>query len=147
MDTRKLIDTVVRRLLLWSGLSIAAGLGLLLASPFWQGVGVQAVGWGLADAAIALFGTWITRRRTARLDPLAPGVEAQEARSLRRLLRINAGLDVLYVLGGAALALTLGAGHPFWRGTGWGIILQGTFLLLFDTAHARLVPAAEEPIP
>jgi hypothetical protein len=61
-----------RHLLIWSALSIAAGLVLLFAPPFWQGVGVQALVWGTIDAAIALFGLRALRRRQARAGAHAP---------------------------------------------------------------------------
>jgi hypothetical protein len=48
---------------------------------------------------------------------------------------VNAGLDVLYVAGGTALALRRGQNDPYWRGVGQGIVLQGGFLLLFDLWH------------
>lgn len=141
---------VSRRLLVWSGFSIACGLVLVLAvragssAPFWRGVGVQAVPWGAVDAGIALVGDWMTQRRRRSLaDPMAEDVLAGEARTLRRLLWVNTGLDVLYVVGGVLLALTLGADDPFWRGNGWGIVIQGGFLLLFDLFHALGVPGPE----
>ncbi|MBN1978402.1 MAG: hypothetical protein JW918_13475 [Anaerolineae bacterium] len=76
-------------------------------------------------------------------DPSAPEVLAREARNLRRILLINTGLDVLYVAGGVALALTLGADNPFWRGNGWSIVVQGGFLFCFDLLHALGVPGPE----
>jgi carboxylesterase len=101
--------------------------------------------WGAIDAAIALGGRRAARRRqAARPDALAPGIvdrEAnREARRLARLLWFNTGLDVLYVAGGLALAFTRGATSPFWRGTGWGIAVQGAFLFVFDLLHATSIP-------
>ena len=51
-------DTLSRRLLLWSALSLLSGAIILAvaASPWWRGFGVQALAWGAIDAAIALFG-------------------------------------------------------------------------------------------
>ncbi len=50
----------------------------------------------------------------------------------RTVFLINAGLDVLYIAGGAAL---MGLGKSdFVKGSGAGVILQGSFLLLFDGA-------------
>jgi hypothetical protein len=56
---------------------------------------------------------------------------------LRNTLFINAGLDVLYVLGGAYM---LSRPEETWRGGGLAIIIQGAFLLAFDLLHAYLVP-------
>ena len=71
----------------------------------------------------------------------------REAGGLRRLLWINAGLDVLYVAGGLLLAFTLGRRSPFAAGSGWGIVLQGAFLFGFDLLHARGVPTGDPPMP
>jgi len=53
---------------------------------------------------------------------------------------VDAGLDVLYIAGGVALVQTLGQTDPFLRGSGWGVVVQGGFLLLFDALHAAGVP-------
>ncbi len=71
----------------------------------------------------------------------------REARNLRRLLWINTGLDVLYVAGGLVLVVTLGAQNPFMAGSGWGVIVQGGFLLIFDLLHALAVPRREAALP
>jgi hypothetical protein len=136
---------ITRRLLAWSLVSVVAGVTLLLFDPLWQGVGLEAIAWGVIDAGIALVGGWVTRRRLAGLDdPSAPRVLFREARNLRRILLINTGLDVLYVAGGVALALTLGVDSLFWRGNGWGIVIQGGFLFFFDLLHALGVSMPEE---
>jgi hypothetical protein len=136
-------EIILDRLWTWSRFSLIAGLGLLRGGVFWRGVGLQAIGWGLIDAAIVMFGRRSMRCRWAALpDPTAPSVLAQESRNLRRLLWFNAGLDVLYVLGGVALARTRGATNRGWHGHGWGIIIQGGFLFLFDLYHA--LPLAKE---
>lgn len=128
-----------RRLLLWGMLSAAAGLGLLIArEEFWRGFGLQAVIWGLIDAVIASFGL---RRSGKKLYRRVDLEEASRERiSLRRLLWFNAGLDLLYIAGGAALLLLRGGQSDFAAGSGWGIILQGCFLLFFDALHAWRVP-------
>jgi hypothetical protein len=144
MDIWTYYKSITRRLLAWSIFSVIAGAALLLLGPLWRGVGIQAIAWGAIDAGIALVGGWVTRRRRAGLDdPSAPEVLAREARNLRRILQINTGLDVLYVAGGVALALTLGADNPFWRGNGRGIVVQGGFLFFFDLLHALGVPKPE----
>ncbi len=130
-------DALTCRLLLWSALSITAGGILLLAGDaFWRGFGLQAVVWGAIDAGIALFGRRSAQGRQASAPP-GPETTAREARNLRRLLWINSGLDVLYVAGGLLLVATLGRSDPFAAGSGWGIVLQGSFLFVFDLLHAR----------
>lgn len=130
---------VSARLLRWATASTLVGLALLPARAFWRGVGAQAVGWGVIDAAIALVGGVMGQRSRSRLaDPHAPDVLAREARNLRRLLWINAGLDVLYMLGGWLWARR--KRDAFGKGTGWGIVVQGAFLFGFDLYHALRVP-------
>lgn len=140
-------DVLSRRLLLWSALSIGAGIGLLIfGGPFWRGFGVQALAWGGIDAAIALFGQRSARQRRDA-GPHGPATFEREARNLRRLLWINTGLDVLYVAGGLVLMVTLGAQNPFMSGNGWGVIVQGGFLFCFDLLHALAVPRKEAALP
>jgi hypothetical protein len=108
--------TVSTRLLLWSlpwmGASI---IGLTLTSDpsargWWMMNGV----WGFINSAIAMVGF------------LTPEPELE---TLRNLLLINAGIDVLYIAGGVFL---LTRPDPMWQGAGWGVVLQGAFLLIFD---------------
>ncbi len=128
------------RLLAWSGASVGGGLLLaLLGNRFWRGVGAQCMGWGGIDAAIAGFGLTQARANANAPDAHTPERQAQERDKLRRVLWLNFGLDVLYINGGAALALTRGRRDRFAAGTGWGIILQGSFLLIFDLIHALLL--------
>jgi hypothetical protein len=96
--------------------------------------GIQAIVWGAIDAALAWFG-----RRGAR-DKIGQGANDGlcQARRFRLILLINAGLDLGYVAGGAAL-LRGARGRDERVGTGWGIIVQGLFLLIYDSALAWMV--------
>ena len=51
--------------------------------------------------------------------------------------------------GGLLLVSTRGQSDPFAAGTGWGIVLQGGFLFIFDLLHARGVAGYEvdPPLP
>lgn len=128
-------ETVARQLLWWSALSVGVGLALLVPEhAFVRGFGLQAIVWGLVDAAIAWIGSRKTRSRRAGLaDPNEPVVVAGEARKLRNLLLFNAVLDVLYILGGGWW--TQKAETEFGLGNAWGVIVQGAFLFVFDLAH------------
>ncbi len=113
------------------------GTLLLFGPPFWRGVAVQALVWGVIDAAIALFGLLSLRRKQKRPDADSPETLEREAHNLRRLLLLNAGLDVLYIVGG--VVVLSGFASSFTRGNGIGIIIQGGFLLLFGTFYALRV--------
>ena len=95
-----------------------------------RGVGEQYVGWGVVNALIALIG----RRPPAAANMLVE--VAAKKRTLSRLLWLNTGLDVLYVLGGWRLMRGRGATNARWRGRGLGIVLQGGFLFFFDLLNA-----------
>ena len=138
MNIWKFQSQLTRRLLIWSFFSMLAG-GILQIprQPFARGLGQQFAAWGFVDALIAAFGNQAAGKRFAQLlDPLAPEVTATETQKLRKILWINTGLDVGYMAGGAALALTKGQANPGWRGHGIGVIIQGAFLFFFDLFHA-----------
>lgn len=131
---------VSRRLLVTNLINVLFGILLLRSRAFWRAVGEQAVGWGLVNIAIALIGGWSGSRRAAKDDAFSMSVLAKEARGLRRLLWINAGLDVVYMLGGWLWARRGAAAQDRRRGMGWGIVFQGALLFIFDVVHALRVP-------
>jgi hypothetical protein len=129
---------LTRRLLIWSVLSMVTG-GLLQVprNRFTRGMGQQFAAWGLVNALIAIFGQRSAQKQVAQLpEPPATETITHEAQNLRNILWINTGLDVGYVAGGTALALTKGKTDPGWRGHGIGIIIQGALLFFFDLFHA-----------
>jgi hypothetical protein len=130
-------------LLGWALLSLMMGLGLLLTeSPMLRAVGVQFVVWGAIDALIAAVGLRDRRRRMARGEAADRNQRLAFERHLRRLLRLNAGLDVAYLLIGLGLVLLWTT--PEGLGHGTGVLIQGGFLLLFDAWHAwGVAPEAE----
>jgi hypothetical protein len=137
-------EQVSRRLLAWNAINFLAGAALTLGAAMTpdparrRGLASQFMGWALVNIGIAVIGAWATARRRAALpDPDAPHVAAKEARNLSRLLWINAGLDVLYMIGGARLSQNK---RPMLSGVGRGIIFQGLFLLIFDVVHGLRVP-------
>lgn len=128
-----------RRLLTWAGVSAAMGIGMSFFGAFWRGVGSQFVGWALVNAAIATGGDIAAQqRRAAHADSDLPKTYIREGNNLRRLLRINAGLDILYMIGGRWV--TRRARKPWLRGLGVGILLQGAALFIFDLVHAQQTP-------
>jgi hypothetical protein len=138
MDIWNFQTQLTRRLTFWSLASIAFGLPILTLDPFWRGVGIQFIAWGVIDLLIAIIGAAAMKRRKARLTPNELTAAApKETANLKRILLINTGLDVLYIAGGIALILTLGTNDIGWQGHGWGIIVQGGFLFFFDLFHAQ----------
>lgn len=135
-------ERISRALATWAVWSMAVGAGRWLdgardGDARRRAFGQQTVAWGVVDVVIAPFGD---RRRRARLaaleDPSAPAVQRRERSGLRRLLLVNAGLDLGYVA----------AGWSWWRrgderarGHGAAVVVQGLFLLVFDLWHARAV--------
>lgn len=133
-------EAVTSRLLIWGAFSVSIGLSMfLMDNPFWTGFASQAVVWGGIDALIAIFGIISSRKKQAALLPTTiDAVETAEARNLHRLLLINTILDVLYITGGIWLVAT--QAEPLLQGIGWGIIVQGGFLFVFDLIHTLLCP-------
>ncbi len=131
---------VTSRLLLWGAFSVAIGLSMFLVEdPFWTGFASQAVVWGGIDALLAIFGERSSRKKQAVLLPTTiEQVEASEARKLRLILLVNTLLNVLYITGGAWLAFS--QPEPLLQGIGWGVIVQGGFLFIFDLIHTLLCP-------
>jgi esterase/lipase len=139
-------DVVGRRLVAWGLASVAVGVPMAaLGDAWWRGFGAMAIAWGAIDAGIGVAARVLAERNRRR----SIGDQASRDRDtgrLRRLLLVNAGLDVGYVALGAWLAAT--AGGDAWRaGAGWGIVVQGAFLLGFDLVHARWVPPAGPLLP
>lgn len=131
-------QALTRRLAFWAAGSILLGLVMFLfRAPFWNGMAFQFIGWGGIDLLIAWGGVSGSRKRRARLTvEQAAAAAPAEARNLRRILWLNTGLDVLYMLGGVLAAVFPGDSTPLWLGTGIGIFIQGAFLFFFDWFHA-----------
>ena len=104
----------------WATGSVLLGAALCVPERT-RGFGRQTAAWGAVDGAIALLG----RRSRARRGPTAP-------QRLRRVLLLNAGLDVGYVAVGCWLV-----SDGRWRGDGWAVVVQGAFLALLDGEAAR----------
>jgi hypothetical protein len=132
---------VGRQLAAWALASVAAG-ALLFAvaggtaeatAATLRAVAIQFVVWGAIDGAIAAFGERDRRRRIARGEADDAAATAAFGARLRRLLRLNAGLDVAYLIVGVALLLAWRT--PEGLGHGLGVSIQGGFLLALDAWH------------
>jgi hypothetical protein len=126
-------------LLGWGIGSAAIGSSMqLLTQDFWKQFGLQALAWGAIDAALALVGIRSAQNKERRYEQkeLEYADEKKEARTIWRVLLINAGLDILYVVSGSWVIWRFQMRDDR-RGMGAGILLQGAWLLLFDTFLAR----------
>lgn len=125
----------------WAVGSIVTGLIWLRdRAPFMRGMGAQFAGWGAIDGIIAVLG-WRGAARSAEryaVGELDGDQYARQMINFERLLWINAGLDVLYMLGGRWFARR-NPDDPQRRGTGWGVMWQGAFLFIFDLLNAAYV--------
>jgi len=109
-------------LLIWSVASIIAGIALYFFSflLLLQGIGLEAMLWGLINLVIAFK---ILKRKEHVLE------------KIKRELSISIGLDFIYPIIGLPLIL-LGQ-DAYLVGNGYGIIIQGAFLLILDLAYLR----------
>lgn len=134
---------VLRPLLHWGmGSSVAGAVLTLLPNEYWRQIGTQAFTWGVINSALAFAG-----RRSALLKAeesfagdMRESQEHAEAEQFHRILMFNAGLDVAYIAIGMLVAQHY-AQQPRRRGLGHGIVVQGLFLLIFDSWLARDVDA------
>ena len=123
MVTLKLARRLGFSLIAWSFSSIVIGAILfLIAIPVLQGIGLQALLWGLIDVIIAVFGVFRAKEQTA--------IKAA------RFLRINVYLDIVYQVVGVLLIVFLWQ-DAFLLGNGIGIIIQGAFLFVLDLYFYR----------
>lgn len=124
----------ILRLFAWGATSAVTGTAIVAwlrrragQSPLLLQFGLQTMGWGLVEVALAVFAS-----RGLALRDLAG------ATRLDRFLWLNIGLDVGYVLVGASILVT---GWQIARrsglvGAGVGVIVQGSALVLLDLTLA-----------
>lgn len=109
-------------LLIWSVASIIVGIALYFFSfvSLLQGIGFEAMLWGLINLLIAFK---LLKRKEHVLE------------KIRRELSVSIGLDFIYPIIGLPL-IFLGQ-DAYLVGNGYGIIIQGAFLLVLDLAYLR----------
>ena len=90
--------------------------------------------WNAVNVTLAGIGYYRATQTEVASMSLVKTVKSHH--SLRRILLFNAGLDVAYVVGGLYL-LEKAKAEPErgdrWRGYGQSVLLQGAFLLAFDS--------------
>ena len=133
-------DKVSKRLMRWSIGNIIVGFLFRFGGKFGKNLGNQFITWGIIDAGIAIAGQIAKRNRIDNMEnPGLPEIKAKESANLTKILWLNAGLDIFYIIGGYLLAKR-DKGDGVAKGNGLGIIIQGAFLLFFDAFHATNAP-------
>lgn len=135
-------------LTVWAAGSVIKGtaialLGKRLGRKQWVRFGRQTAMWGAVDGLIAGAGA-LSRSRRGELTQDQVDFEATK---LRVMLLLNAAADVVYIAGGAHIAVHAKPGPPertslrMGRGDGIAIVIQGAFLLALDATYARKLSA------
>lgn len=88
--------------------------------------------WGIIDLLLAINGL----RGNAKTATLSEAETSQKARWLERIFWFNAVLNNLYLAIGYRMTQSE---KPARRGAGWGVIIQGGFLYLFDPINALIL--------
>ena len=120
--------------------AVIALIGKSTGRRQWLTFGRQTAMWGAVDALIAGAGVIGRARRGELTDE---EVEFERVK-LRTLLVLNAAADVLYIAGGAHIAVHAGRNGTSFRmgrGDGVAILIQGAFLLALDATYARKLSA------
>ena len=127
-------------LLGWAAGSIVAGVvWLRSASKFWRGLGSQFLGWGAIDGLIAGFARRGAAKSATRLESgaITPAEHQRQWLQFERFVWLNVLLDIGYVLWGGWLKRS-NSHDPQRQGMGWGIAIQGGFLLIWDILLASI---------
>jgi hypothetical protein len=127
---------------------LAWAAGSMITGAFWlrstnlqrRGMGAQFFGWGLIDGLIAAWGLRHAAQNARRLKQgeIQVPEHNRQSRQFEAFVWANAALDFGYILGGRWLVNR----YPHDEGKlgmGQGIILQGTFLMVWDVLLAAFV--------
>jgi hypothetical protein len=121
----------------WAAGSMLTGGAMLVASESTavRWAGAQNLVWGAIDGAIALYA--LHENESLAASTKTAEEWRRERERVSRIFWINVGLDVLYVAAGTAL-VALGRSERA-IGSGQGVLVQGAFLLVFDTVGGLVV--------
>jgi len=106
----------------WAVINIIAGIFYLFASAeLIKGVLLQAFFWGLIDGILGLVA--LLRKKAFSLE------------KVKKIFLVNVYLDIGYIIIGVLLILL--SVNTFLIGNGYGVSIQGLFLLIVDLIHYR----------
>ena len=131
-DRQKLSREGMTFLTSWAATNIAGGTTAyyLAKDPEWKYFHEMNVFWNTVNLGLGISGLMSERKAKTALN-LEQSIKAQK--KIERIFLINSGIDLLYIGGGLAMRQMQNAKNPErMRGYGNALILQGSFLLLFD---------------
>ena len=130
----KSIETEISFILtVWGTSSMIGGLTFLyFNNSFMSAIGFQFFIWGLIDTIIALAPSVYRKiRKTKHIENLT---------KLKKILIINSFLDLGYIAIGILIFIGIFNINEY-NGHGIGVIIQGSFLAIFDTYYAVKIKA------
>jgi hypothetical protein len=131
-DRQKLSREGMTFLTSWAATNIAGGTTAyyLAKDPEWKYFHEMNVFWNTVNLGLGISGLMSERKSKTSLN-LEQSIKAQK--KIERIFLVNSGIDLLYIGGGLAMRQMQNAKNPErMRGYGNALILQGSFLLLFD---------------
>ena len=105
---------------------------LYFDNPFMDAVGFQFLIWGFIDALIALAPPFFRKIRGNK--------HVENLTKLKKILIINSVLDLGYIAIGIIIFIGIFNINEY-NGHGIGVIIQGSFLAIFDTYYAVKIKA------
>jgi hypothetical protein len=131
-DRQKLSRQGMTFLTSWAATNIAGGTTayFLAKDPEWKYFHEMNVFWNTVNLGLGISGLMSERKAKTSLN-LEQSIKAQK--KIERIFLVNSGIDLLYIGGGLAMRQMQNAKNPErMKGYGNALILQGSFLLLFD---------------
>jgi hypothetical protein len=119
----------------WAAVNIAGGTTayFLAKDREWKYFHEMNVLWNTVNMGLGIAGI-LSERKSRKMLDLTESLKAQK--KVERIFLFNSGLDLLYIGGGVAMLQTKNAKNPErMRGYGNALILQGSFLLVFDAVE------------
>jgi hypothetical protein len=134
-DRQKLSREGMTFLTSWAATNIAGGTTAyyLAKDPEWKYFHEMNVFWNTVNLGLGISGLMSERKSKTSLN-LEQSIKAQK--KIERIFLVNSGIDLLYIGGGLAMRQMQNAKNPErMRGYGNALILQGSFLLVFDAVE------------